>query len=99
MPWNAWLGDRALADPGQAHGLDQLVDAPGRDAPDPVDPLRGSTLDDGHEPLLASLPRLGEGREVGALPELRHAQLQCTGPRVERALPVAVAVVQALDRA
>jgi hypothetical protein len=86
----AQLRDRALADPGQAHRLDQLVHAPGGDAADP------RLLDDGDERLLAHLPGLEEGREVAALAELGDAQLQGPEPGVERALAVAVAPVQPL---
>jgi hypothetical protein len=86
----AQLRDRALADPGQAHRLDQLVHAPGGDAADP------RLLDDGDERLLAHLPGLEEGREVAALAELGDAELQGPQPGVERALAVAVAPVQAL---
>jgi site-specific DNA recombinase len=71
----AQLGDRALADPGQPHRLHQVVDAPCRDAADPVDPLRGSTLNHGDQRLLRRLPGLEERREVGALPQLGDAQL------------------------
>jgi hypothetical protein len=53
-------------------------------------------MDHGHERLLAHLPGLEERREVGALPELGHPQLQGPEPGVERAVAVAVAVVQAV---
>ena len=39
----AELADGALADPGQPHGLHQVVDAPGGDAADP------GLLDDGNQ--------------------------------------------------
>ena len=89
----AQLGDGALRDAGQAHRLHQLVHAPGRDAADP------RLLDDGDQRLLAHLPGLEEGREVGALAQLRHPQLERAEPGVERALAEAVAVVQPLRAA
>src|SRR5215203_3690825 len=54
----AQLADRALADACEAPRLDQVVDAPGRDATDP------GFLDHGDQRLLRRLPGLEEGREV-----------------------------------
>ena len=56
--------------PDEPHRLDQLVDPAGRDAADP------GLLDHRHQRLLAHLPRLQERREVGALAQLGHPQLQ-----------------------
>jgi hypothetical protein len=86
----AELGDGGLRDAGQAHGLDQVVHPAGRDAADP------GFLDDRHQGLLGGLAGLQEGREVGALAQLRDAQLQGAEPGVEGAVAEAVAVVQAL---
>ncbi len=86
--------DPRLVDPGQAHRLRQLVDPPGRDAPDP------GLLDDRDQRLLRGLPRLQERREVGRPgPQLRHPQLQGPEPGVEGPLAVAVPVGLALRRA
>jgi hypothetical protein len=63
----AELGDLALGDAGEAHGLHEIVDAVGRVAADP------SLLDDGDQRFLAGLARLEEGREVRALAQLRDA--------------------------
>jgi hypothetical protein len=89
----AELGDLGLRDAGQAHGLDQIVDAPGRDAGDP------GFLDHGHQRLLGRPPRFEEGRKVAPLPELGDAQLQLAEPGVERALAIAVPVVGPLGGA
>ena len=69
----AGLADRALADPRRSHGPHQVVDAPGRDAADPVDPRRGSTLGHGHQGLLRRLAGVEKGRETSALAQLRDA--------------------------
>ena len=61
--------DLALGDAAHAHGLDQVVDRARRDA------LDVGLLDDGGERLLGHAARFQEAREVGALPELRDAQL------------------------
>jgi hypothetical protein len=65
----AQLADRALADPRQPHGLDQLVHAPGRHAADP------GLLDHRHQRLLRRLSRLEEGRKIAALSQLRDTKL------------------------
>ena len=88
----AELRHRALANPRKSHRLHQIVDAPGRNAPDP------GFLDDRHQSLLRKLPRLEKRREVAALPKLRNAKLQRAEPRVERAVPVAVAISRPLRR-
>ncbi len=89
----AELGDRAPGDAGEPHGLDQLVHPAGRDAADP------GLLDHRHQRLLAGLPGLQEGREVGPLAQLGDAELQGAQPGVERPLPVAITVVEPLGRA
>src|SRR5437763_3140324 len=89
----AQLRDGALRDAREPHGLHQLVDPARGHAADP------GLLDHRDERLLADLPGLEEGREVGALPELGDAQLQRAEPGVERAPPEAVAVVEPLRRA
>jgi hypothetical protein len=88
----AQLRDGGLRDAGQAHGLHQVVHPPGRDPADP------RLLDDGDQRLLRRLPGLEEGREVGALPQLRDAQLQGAEPGVEGPVAEAVAPVQPLRR-
>ena len=87
------LGDLGLADARESHRLDELVDTAGRDPSDP------SLLDHGDQRLLAHLPRLQEWREVGTLPKLGNPQLQLAQPGVERAVPIAISVVQPLGRA
>ena len=57
----AQLGHLGLGDPGKAHGLDEIIHAPGGDAADP------GFLDDGHQSPFAGLARLQEGRKVAAL--------------------------------
>ena len=74
----AQLRDGALRDPRQAHGLHQVIDAPGGDAADP------SFLYDSDEGLLGRAARLEEAREIGTLPQLGHAQVQRAQPGVER---------------
>ena len=86
----AQLADGAFAVARQPHGLDQVVDAPGRDAADP------GLLDHGHQDLLGRLARLEERRKIAALAELRDPELQSAEPGVERAIAVAVAVCRAL---
>ena len=49
-------------------------------------------LDDGHQGFLRRLARLQERREVAALPQLGDPELQAAQARVERTLPIAVAV-------
>ena len=68
-----WL----LRDAGEAHGLDEVVDPPGRDAADP------GLLDDRDQRLLGHPARLEERREVAALAQLRDAELQGPEPGVE----------------
>lgn len=86
----AQLGNLALGDARQPHGLDQIVDTPGRDACDP------GLLDDGNKGLLGRLARLQERREIGAGPQLGDAQLQGAKPGVQRALAIAIAPGDAL---
>jgi hypothetical protein len=74
----------ALGDAAHPHGLDKIVDRPGRDA------LNIGFLDDGGESLLGHAPGLEKAREVGPLPQLRDAQLD--GPGAGFPVPVAVAV-------
>jgi hypothetical protein len=73
--------------------LHQVIDAPGRHATNP------GLLDYRDQSLLARLPRLKEGREVTALPQLRDAQLQGAEPGVECAVAIAVAAGLAIGRA
>ena len=84
-----WL----LEMPAEAHRLHQLVDPAGRDAADP------GLLDHRDQRLLGRLARLQERREVGTLAQLGDAQLQRAEPRVERAVAIAIAVVQPLGAA
>jgi hypothetical protein len=58
----AQLGNRALADAAQAHGLHQVIHLAGGHATNP------GFLDHSHQGLLRGLARLQEGREVAALP-------------------------------
>jgi hypothetical protein len=88
----AQLGDLRLGDARQAHGLDEVVHAPGGDAPDP------RLLDHG-QGLLGGLAGLQEGREVASLAELGDAELEQAEAGVERAVPVSVAVVGPLGAA
>ncbi len=69
----------------------QVVDTPGRDTADP------GFLDYGHQRLFRELPRLEKRRKVAALAEFRDPELQRTQARVERAVPVAVAVGRAVQ--
>ena len=89
----AQLAHRALADPGQPHGLHQVIDTPGGHAADP------GLLDDGHQGLLRGLAGLQERREVAALPQLGDPQLQGPQARVQRPVTVAVAIRRPLGRA
>jgi len=66
----AELRDGRLRDARQAHRPHQAIDAPGGDAADP------GLMDDGHQRPLGGLPRLREGREVAALPQLRDPVLR-----------------------
>ena len=86
----AELRDRALGDAGQPHRLRQFVDAAGRDAADP------GLLDHRHQGLLRGLARLQEAREVAALPELRHLEVQRAQTGIESALSIPVAPGRAL---
>ncbi len=78
--------DLAPGNPAHAHGLDQVVDRARRDA------LDICLLDHRRQRLLGHPAGLQEAREVGALPQLRNAQLDAACPR----LPVAVAIAVAL---
>ena len=82
----AELRHGALRDAAEPHGLHQLVDPPGGDATNP------SLLNDSDKGLLGRPARLEEAREVGALPQLRDAQVQRAEPGVERTVAVAVAI-------
>jgi hypothetical protein len=53
-------------------------------------------LDHRHQGLFRRLARLQERRKVAALTQFRNAQLQAAQPRVQRPLPVAVAIGRAL---
>ena len=89
----AQLRDRALRDAAQPHGLHQIVDASGRNTADP------GFLDHRHQRLLRGLAGLEEAREVAALPQLRHPQVQRAQTGVEGAIPIAVAPGRALAAA
>jgi hypothetical protein len=67
---------------------------------DPSGRHRSEPDSERHERLLGGLPRLEDGRDVGAGPELRDAQVERSQPRVERALavPVAAPVVRSPER-
>src|SRR5438270_8640631 len=81
----AQLGNLRLADPGQPHRLHQIVNPPGRHAPDP------RLLDYRDQRLLRALAGFQKRREVAALPQFRDAQLQRAEPGIEGAVAVAVA--------
>jgi hypothetical protein len=89
----AQLGDLRLRDAREAHRLDQVVDAPGRDPADP------GFLNDRHQGLLGHLAGLEERREVAALAQLGDAQLQGAEAGVQGPVAIAVAVVEPVDRA
>src|SRR5512134_999487 len=80
--------DLALRNPAHAERLDQVVHRAHGNA------LDVGLLDHGSERLLGDAARLEKTGEVGALPQLRDAQLNSPGPR----LPGAVAVAVALDK-
>ena len=80
----------ALRDAAHAERLDQVVDGAGRD------PLDVGLLDHGGERLLGQPARLQEAREVGALAQLRDAQLDRAGPGLPVPLAIAVALGQPL---
>jgi hypothetical protein len=82
---NAELRHRALRDAAEPHRLNQFVDPARRDAANP------RLLDHRHQRLLRGPPRLKEPREIGALPQLRHAQVQRPEPGLELAVAIAVA--------
>lgn len=82
----AEFGHRALGDAAEPHGLNQFVHAPGRDAADP------RLLDHRDQRLLRRAAGFEEAREVPALPQLRHAQVQRSEARIEAAIAIAVAV-------
>ena len=84
--------DLGLADAGHAHGLDQLVDAAGRDA------LDVGLLDHGRERLLGRASGLQETGEVRALAQLGDAQPHAAGAGLPEPVAVAVAQVGALGR-
>ncbi len=64
----AQLGNLALRDAAEPHGLDQLVDPAGREAANP------GFLDDRNQRLLGDFARLQKGRKIGALAQLRDMQ-------------------------
>jgi hypothetical protein len=75
---------------GHAHGLHQIIDAPGADAGDPC------LLDHRDQGLLHRLARLQEAREVCASPQLGDLQVERAEPGIEAAVAVAVAPGRAL---
>ena len=78
----------ALRDAGEPHRPRDLVDPARRHPADP------GLLDDGDQRLFRRLARLQERREVAAGPQLRDLEIERAKPRVERAVAVAVALVQ-----
>src|SRR5262249_30109174 len=82
--------DLALGDPAHPHRLHQIIDRAGRHA------VHVSLLDHGGERLLRHAPRLQEAREVGALAQLRDAQLDSAGARLPAAVTVPVALGETL---
>ena len=56
-------------------------------------------LDHRGERLLGGAPRLQEGREAGALAQLRDGEIDAARPGLPRALAIAVAVVHPLGAA
>jgi hypothetical protein len=76
----------ALGDARHAHGLDEVIDRPRRDA------LNIGLLDHRRQRLLGHAPGFQKAREVAALPELRDAQFDRPGAR----LPVPVTISVAL---
>jgi hypothetical protein len=89
----AELRDGALRDATEAHGLHELIHPAGRDAADP------SLLDHGDQRLLRGLAGLEEAREVAALPQLRHTQVQSAQAGIERAIAIPVPPGRALSAA
>jgi hypothetical protein len=86
--------DLALRHPLDSELLHQLLDPPGGDAGEV------GFGDHRHERLLGPPPRLQQPvREVRALPQLRHGELDRADPCVPVTLPVAVATVDPLERA
>src|SRR3954471_3037217 len=81
--------DLALGDP-QPQALDELIDAPGRDA------AHIRLLHHGEQRLLRSLARLQEAREVAALTDLRDLQLDLTRPGVPPPRPIAISMRRAI---
>jgi hypothetical protein len=60
---------------------------------------RWLTLDHGHQCLLRGLPCLEKAREVAALPQLRHPQVQRAQTGIESALSIPVAPRRAVAAA
>jgi hypothetical protein len=81
--------DLALGDP-QPKRLDELVDAPRRDA------AHIGLLHDCHQRLLRTPARLQERRKVAALPQLGDLQLNLPGPRVPPPRAIAVSPRRAI---
>ena len=79
--------DLALGDPRHPHRLHKVVNGACRNA------VYVGFLDDGHQRLLGSTPRLQEAGEVAALPQLRNGQLHRAGPRLPATLAIAIALV------
>ena len=80
----AQLGDLALADPGQAHGLHQIVDLARRDTGNP------RLLDHRDQRFLGRLAGFEKGRQGAPGPQFRDERVQLPEPGV--ACPVRVAV-------
>lgn len=82
----AEAADLALRHPACAHGLDQIIDRARREA------MNIGLLDHDHQRLLGSPPRLEEGGEVAARPELGDLQHDpaCAGIPIADAVSVAL---------
>src|SRR3569832_1859911 len=85
--------DLALGDAAHAHGLDEIVDRPRQNAIDV------SFLDNRAQGLLNQPPRLQEGREIAAFPELGDTQLNRPGAGFPQPIAVTVALVAPIGTA
>ena len=82
----------AFRDARHAHGLDQIIDRAGRDA------LNIGLLDHRGQRLLDGPARFQERREVAALAQLRHLEIDSADPGLQRSVAVAVPAVDPLGR-
>ena len=81
----AQLRHRGIRDAGHAHGLDQLIDAPGADAGNP------RLLNHRDQRFLDGLPWFQEAGKVGSSPKLGDLKVERAEPGIEAAVAVAVA--------